>query len=282
MLAVVVDDVDMGITHIIRGDDHLNNAFRQYHLYQAMGATPPVFAHIPLIHGQDGAKLSKRHGAMGIGEYQAMGFLPEAMRNYLLRLGWGKGDADIVSTSEAVALFDIADVGKAPSRFDLDKLLHLNGHYLRNLPADTLFEAARPFLQEAWPDAAAHQYEWLRQGLPALQERARTLCDVAAMAGIYLGAPPLPRTEAATAAFTPDARKLLQAVLPVIETAPDFTHDALFALCKEAATAQGVKIGVLAGAMRIALTGDTASPSIFDIMPIIGRDETLQRLQGAA
>jgi glutamyl-tRNA synthetase len=278
MLAVVVDDIDMGVTHIIRGDDHLNNAFRQLPLFQAIGARPPTFAHIPLIHGSDGAKLSKRHGALGVQEYEAMGILPDALCNYLLRLGWGKGDADLIHRDEAVRLFEMADVGKAPSRFDVDKLLSVNGHYVRALPVTEALSLLTPLLAARYPDAAPVQYGWLQQGLPALQERAKTLLELADMAGIYLKKPPLSRTEKAAAAFTPAAAALAASAVPIVEKITPFTHEPIFAALKTLASAEGVKVGAVAEALRILLTGDTASPSIADMMEIIGREETRRRI----
>jgi glutamyl-tRNA synthetase len=282
MLAVVVDDHDMGITHIIRGDDHLNNAFRQYHLYQACGWDVPVFAHIPLIHGADGAKLSKRHGAVGIEWYRDAGILPEALRAYLLRLGWSHGDDEIISDDQAVAWFDLDGLNRAAARFDMDKLLSLNAHFLRQLPPERILEAVQPLLLSRYGDPAIspQRQVWLRAGLPGLRERAKTLIALADAARIYLAPSPLPLSEAAQQQLTPTARALLtQAQQQLTTWTGDWTEEAaLLEAARGWATALSVKIGAWAAPVRIALTGETISPSVFEIMAAVGRDETLARL----
>lgn len=278
MLAVVVDDHDMGITHIIRGDDHLNNAFRQHHLYQACGWDVPVFAHIPLIHGADGAKLSKRHGAVGLDWYREQGFLPVALRNYLLRLGWSHGDDEIISDEDAARWFGLDGLNRAPARFDLAKLTNLNGHYLRQMPVEGVLQAVQPFLAARYPDATQQQLGWFRLGLPSLQERAKTLVELAEMGRIYLAATH-PFSEAAQRAWTADSVALLQEISVLLEGQAVWEHAALQEALKTFGTAKSLKLGKVMEPLRIALTGDTASPSVFDIMGVIGRDETLRRCQ---
>jgi glutamyl-tRNA synthetase len=280
MLSVVVDDHDMGITHIIRGDDHLNNAFRQYHLYQACGWDVPVFAHIPLIHGADGAKLSKRHGAVGIEWYRDQGFLPEALRNYLLRLGWSHGDAEIISDAQAAAWFDLSGLNKAAARFDLAKLTSLNAHYLRQLDLDDLAGRLRPFLTARYGTVSPPQEAWLRAGLHSLRERARTLVELADAARIYLAPAPLALTDAARTQLTPAALGLLQAFEQHLAAwSGPWAEPQLLDGAKALAEQLGAKLGQLAAPVRIALTGDTASPSVFEILAILGREESLRRMR---
>jgi glutamyl-tRNA synthetase len=279
MLSVVVDDHDMGITHIIRGDDHLNNAFRQRHLYAACGWDVPVFAHIPLIHGADGAKLSKRHGAVGVTWYRDAGFLPEALRNYLLRLGWSHGDAEIISDAEAAAWFDLDGLNKAAARFDLAKLTMLNAHYLRQLATEPLQALLQPFLSARYGTLTPRQQGWLTAGLPSLRERARTLVELADAARIYLAPLPLPLSDAAQQQWTPAAAAiLLQMRTHLASWTGPWDEADLLAGAKMLAETTGIKLGALAAPVRIALTGDTASPSVFEILGILGREESLRRI----
>ncbi len=289
MLAVVVDDHDMGVTQIIRGDDHLTNGARQKILYEAAGWEIPAMAHIPLIHGPDGAKLSKRHGALGVDAYRAMGYLPEAMRNYLVRLGWSHGDAEIMSSDEMIAWFDIPGINKAAARFDFQKLESLNAHYLRQRPDDellaTLFDSLR-FLPEG--DAFAAKLDdrrraQLRQALPLLKERAKTLLDLIDGAGFIIADRPLAMDEAAAGLLAKDgARAALTALLPVLDALTDWSAAAIEAAVKTHAAAAGLKLGAIAQPLRAALTGRAASPGIFDVLAILGRDESLGRIRDQA
>jgi glutamyl-tRNA synthetase len=282
MHAVVVDDHDMGVTHVIRGDDHLTNAFRQRQIFDAMGWTVPRFGHIPLIHGADGAKLSKRHGALGIEAYREMGFLPEAMRNYLLRLGWGHGDADIVSTAEAIALFDVADIGRAPSRFDMAKLTNLNGHYMRAADDARLVADVLPLIEKklgAAVDATGRAR--LLAGMAGLKQRARTLVELADQAAFYARPRKLALDAKAAALVAGDGRPRLTALRAALAAAPDWTDAALEALIRAHAEGARLKLGDAAQPLRAALTGSTQSPPIFEVMRILGRDETLGRLDDA-
>ncbi len=273
MHAVVVDDHDMGITHIIRGDDHLNNAFRQRIIYEAMGWDVPVFAHIPLIHGADGAKLSKRHGALGVDAYRDMGYLPEALRNYLLRLGWSHGDDEIISTAQAIEWFsDLSAINKAPARFDFDKLDNLNGHYIREADNALLVKHVAPLIPQL--DKAL-----LLAAMPGLKPRAKTLKALAESARFYAQA--LPPEDDKAQQQLEGGKALLSAFIPVLEATPAWDHDALMAVAKSHAEANGLKLGALMAPIRVALTGSTGAPSLFEIMPILGKTETLARLKAA-
>lgn len=276
MLSVVVDDHDMDITHIIRGDDHLTNAFRQKQLFDACGWTPPEFAHIPLIHGPDGAKLSKRHGALGTEQYQQMGFLRDAMCNYLLRLGWGHGDEEIISTRRAIEIFDIKDIGRSPSRFDIVKLTNLNGHYLREMDNVELLNELLPFLQNLGYSPTEEQKERLIKGMNGLKKRAKTLVELADNAQFYLS--PQPLDEKTTRLFDEKLKDLLEKIKPILLDA-SFDHTTLETLFREQSACLNVKLGDIAQAVRIALTGRTISPSIFEAMEILGKDETLKRME---
>jgi glutamyl-tRNA synthetase len=277
MLAVVVDDHDMGVTHVIRGDDHLTNAARQTLIYQAMGWDVPVWAHIPLIHGPDGAKLSKRHGALGAEQYREMGFLPEAMRNYLLRLGWGHGDEEIIPTERAIELFTLDGIGRAPARFDMAKLEHLNAHYLRTMDEDTLFaevESLAGTLNEL-------QKTRLRSFLPELKQRAVYAKDIIAEGDFLLASRPLTLTEQAQKALKPEALPHITALLPKLESA-EWNADALHHVLNDYATEAGIKAGAYMPAMRAALTGKHASAgNVAGIMAVLGREEALARLKDA-
>jgi glutamyl-tRNA synthetase len=274
MLAVVVDDHDMGVTHVIRGDDHLNNAFRQLAIIRAMGWPEPTYAHVPLIHGPDGAKLSKRHGAMGVDAYRdELGMLPEAIVNYLLRLGWGHGDDEIISREQAVEWFDLDHVGKSPSRFDFKKLENLNGHYIREADDQRLADLVAPRL-----GLTDQQKTLLAQAMPELKPRANTLLQLADGARFLFEARPLHVEEAAAALLTPDARALLAAAHNKLAALANWDAESLEAGIREVAESSGVKLGKVAQPLRAALTGRTTSPGIFDVLALLGREESLARI----
>jgi glutamyl-tRNA synthetase len=274
MLAVVVDDHDMGVTHVIRGDDHLNNAFRQLAIIRAMGWPEPVYAHVPLIHGPDGAKLSKRHGALGVDAYRdELGMLPEAVFNYLLRLGWGHGDDEIISREQATEWFDLAHVGKSPSRFDVKKLENLNGHYIRE--AD---DARLAGLVAQKLDLADKHNALLVSAMPELKARAHTLNELAAGAAFLFEARPLDLDDAAAALLTPDARGLLRSAHDALAALDDWTHDSTEQAVRATAETAGLKLGKLAQPLRAALTGRTTSPGIFDVLLLLGKSESLARI----
>jgi glutamyl-tRNA synthetase len=282
MLAVVVDDHDMGVTHVIRGDDHLNNAFRQLPIIRAMneiegGWPDPVYAHIPLIHGADGAKLSKRHGALGVEAYRdEMGVLPEALFNYLLRLGWGYGDEDVISRERAIELFDIAGIGKSPSRFDLAKLQNLNGIYLRD--ADDLRLASLV----AGRMESVCDMDLLARAMPVLKVRAKDINEIAEGAAFLFAQRPLAMSEKAQALLDDEARDRLGLVHERLAAHGDWTIDTLEASVKALAEELGLGLGKLAQPLRAALTGQTTSPGIFDVLVLLGRDESLARIGAQA
>jgi glutamyl-tRNA synthetase len=277
MLAVVVDDHDMGVTHVIRGDDHLNNAFRQLAIIRHMGWPEPVYAHVPLIHGHDGAKLSKRHGALGVDAYRdELGVLPEAMFNYLLRLGWGHGDEEIINRDQAVEWFDIAHVGKSPSRFDLAKLLNLNGHYLREADDTRLAALVAPRMSGPVDEAL------LARAMPVLKVRAKDLNELAANAAFLFATRPLSIEDKAQALLTDEARSLLAGIVARIGAQNDWTLESLEASLKAMAEELGLGLGKLAQPLRAALTGQTTSPGIFDVLVLLGRDESLARIAAQA
>ncbi|WP_374652676.1 glutamate--tRNA ligase [Dongia sp.] len=279
MLSVVVDDHDMGITHVIRGDDHLTNTFRQRQIYDSMGWDAPHFSHIPLIHGPDGAKLSKRHGALGVEAYRDMGYLPEALRNYLLRLGWGHGDDEIISTAQAIEWFELAGIGRSPSRFDFAKLDNLNGHYMRQAADAELAKAVADRLGKA-DDAAALAI--LTRAMPGLKSRAKTLKDLAENAGFYVQQRPLTFVDKAKAMLTaPETVTLMPKIVEAYAAASDWQAAALEEKARAFAEAAGVKLGAVAQPLRAALTGSTQSPPIFEVMEILGKDEAIARLKDA-
>ncbi|MFN0194547.1 MAG: glutamate--tRNA ligase [Aestuariivirga sp.] len=284
-LSVVVDDHDMGVTHIIRGVDHLTNAARQTQIYKAMGWRVPVMAHIPLIHGPDGAKLSKRHGALGVDAYRAMGYLPEAMRNYLARLGWSHGDDEIFSTTQFVEWFGLENVGKSPARFDFAKLENLNGHHMRHSANASLLESLLAFLphwEEGKPMLKALEDEATRKRLlsamPGHKERAKTLIELAKSAGFLFAARPL-AIDAAAAKILADGGKGLLAGLTQVLSASEWSAQALESAVKVHADAHGLKLGKLAQPLRAALTGTNVSPGIFDVLEVLGREESMARIQ---
>jgi len=280
-LSVVVDDHDMAITHVIRGDDHLNNAFRQTQIYNALDWRVPEFAHLPLIHGPDGTKMSKRHGAVGIDAYQDLGYLPEAMRNYLLRLGWSHGDDEIISTEQAIGWFDLDAVGRAPARFDFAKLDNLNGHYIRIATDERLSDLVAQRLEKVLgqPISEIRRARLLR-AMPELKLRPKTLAELVTNALFLVSERPIRLDEKATQLSTPDARALLAEVAKQLEDV-DWRVDDLERRVREFASQRGIKLGAIAQPLRAALTGSTASPGIFEVMEILGREETLGRIADA-
>lgn len=275
MLAVVVDDHDMGVTHVIRGDDHLNNAFRQLPIIRAMGWPEPVYAHVPMIHGSDGGKLSKRHGAVGVEAYRdELGILPEALDNYLLRLGWGHGDAETISRDEAVSWFDLAAVGKSPSRFDLKKLENLNGHYIRE--ADDARLAGLVGDRMGLSDLA--ERDLLARAMPVLKVRAANLNELAEGARFLFARRPLDLDEAAAGLLGGEAPALLAATHTALDAAPAWDTEALEGAVRRVAEERSVKLGQIAQPLRAALTGRKTSPGIFDVLVLLGREESLARM----
>jgi glutamyl-tRNA synthetase len=289
MLAVVVDDHDMAVTHIIRGDDHLTNAARQTHIYQAFGWSIPVMAHIPLIHGPDGAKLSKRHGALGIDAYRAMGYLPAALRNYLVRLGWSQGDREFFATEEMIAAFDLPAIGRSPARFDFSKLEHINGHYLRAIPDAelvSLLDQALPYLTSAAAKRIGRLDDSMRakllQAMPGLKERAKTLNDLVDGAGFLFAERPLHLEPKAAEILAHGGRSIVAAILPRFIALPEWSAAATEATVRAYAEESHVKLGHVAQPLRAALTGRSTSPGIFDVLAVLGRDESLGRLRDQA
>src|SRR5580700_7061289 len=288
MLAVVVDDHDMAVTHIIRGDDHLTNAARQTQIYQALGWNIPAMAHIPLIHGPDGSKLSKRHGALGVDAYRAMGYLPVALRNYLVRLGWSHGDQEIFSTEEMISAFDLPQIGRSPARFDFAKLESLNGHYIRqSADADLLaaidqlvphIEGGAELAAKMTPDL---RRQWLA-AMPSLKERAKTLLDLIDGAKFLLADRPMPLDDKAAALLTPDAKTLLADIGAELAAVEPWTAEATEQAVRTFAERKGAKLGAIAQPLRAALTGRTTSPGIFEVLAVLGKAESLARLHDIA
>lgn len=283
MLAVVVDDHDMAVTHAIRGDDHLTNAFRQTQLFRALGWQPPAYAHIPLIHGADGAKLSKRHGALAVSAYREMGFLPEAVRNYLLRLGWSHGDDEIISTEQAIEWFGLEAVGRAAARFDLDRLIALNGHYLRTSADDRLLELIAPLLAERLGRALLPpERERLLRAMGGLKERAKTVRELAENGAFYvLPRPLVPSPEAAALLSSGEGRALLAEAAARLKAIERWDEAAMEQAVRSLTEAKGLKLAQVAQPLRAALTGALQSPGIFEVLTILGREETLARLADA-
>jgi glutamyl-tRNA synthetase len=284
MLAVVVDDHDMGVTHIIRGDDHLTNAARQLQIYQALGWEAPIMAHLPLIHGPDGAKFSKRHGALGVDAYRALGYLPAAMRNYLARLGWSHGDSEYFSIEELIAAFDLPAIGRSPSRFDFAKLENMNGHFMRATPDAELLAAlldALPHLLGG-PEIAAvlddEKRAQLAAALPGLKERAKTLVELVDGAGFLFAERPLTMEAKAEEILARGGRLHIRALLPRLEALAEWSAATTEAAVREYAAEQGAKLGVVAQPLRAATTGRATSPGIFDVLAVLGREESLGRL----
>lgn len=279
MLSVVADDHDMGVTHVIRGDDHLVNAARQTQLYHAMGWPVPIFAHLPLIHGQDGAKFSKRHGALGVGVYRDMGFLPETMRNYLLRLSWSHGDDEIISTEQAIAWFDLDGVGKSAARFDLAKLTSLNAHYIKETDDRKLVALIKPSFEAEGLVIDRPAEDRLAAAMPGLKPRATTLLELAAAARFYIAPRPIEPDAKATKLLNAEATARLQTLLSALRDLGSWDETALEALVRDQADKMEQKLGKLAQPLRAALTGSTASPGLFEVMEVLGREETLLRLE---
>jgi glutamyl-tRNA synthetase len=272
-LPSVADDIAMGVSHVIRGDDHLNNAFRQLAIIRGMGWDEPAYAHVPLIHGSDGAKLSKRHGALGVDSYRdELGILPEALFNYLLRLGWGHGDDEIIGREQAIAWFEIAHVGKAPSRFDLAKLQNLNGHYLREADDMRLAQLVAPRI------GGDVDLALLARAMPVLKVRAKDLNELAQGAAFLFAQRPLTLDAKAEALLTPEARGLLARIAGRLAAESGWTSDGLEASLKGMAEDIGLGLGKLAQPLRAALTGQTTSPGIFDVLTLLGREESLARI----
>ena len=282
MLAVVVDDHDMGVTHVIRGDDHLNNAARQMLVYHAMDWDVPVWAHIPLIHGEDGKKLSKRHGALGIEDWAREGFPASAMRNYLARLGWAHGDDEVFDDAQAQAWFDLGGIRKSPARLDRKKLEHISGAHIAAAGDAALTEGVQAYLaltgQSALDDAKAAA---LTRAMPHLKERAKTFPDILEKAHFVLTERPVTPDERAAAQLDAEARDMLAELTPQLQNV-SWERDELEGVVKTLAEARDTKMGKLAGPIRAALAGRTVSPSVFDMMLVLGRDETLARLRDAA
>jgi len=281
MLSVVVDDHDMGVTDVIRGDDHLTNAFRQFHLYDALGWDAPAFAHIPLIHGPDGAKLSKRHGALGVAAYRDMGYLPEALCNYLLRLGWSHGDDEVIPMPQAIEWFDLDAVGRSPARFDFDKLDSLNAIYLREAGADRLLDLIAPLIEalsgQPLDETGRNR---IRRGLDSLKERSKTLKDLAEAAVIYIRRPAYPlATPKAAKMLEGDAVGLVETIASLLDGVDGWSAEPLEETLRGFAEKQELGFGRVAQPLRVALTGQTASPGLFEVMEVLGKEECLARLR---
>jgi glutamyl-tRNA synthetase len=287
-LSVVVDDHDMGITHVIRGDDHLTNAARQTQIYKALGWEAPAFAHVPLIHGPDGAKLSKRHGALGVEAYRAMGYLPSALRNYLVRLGWSHGDDEIMSTEDMIRWFDLDAIGRSAARFDFVKLENLNGHYLRATPDAEIIARLRALVPEL-PNGGelaaligADGWTKLERALPGLKERAKTLVELLDSASYLFAKRPLPLDAQAAKLLDQAGRETLAALLPRLEAVEPWTQAELDAGVRRYVEAAEVKLGKVAQPLRAALTGKATSPGIFEVLEVLGREESLERIRDQA
>ncbi len=274
MLSAVIDDHDMGVNVIIRGDDHLTNMFRQKSLYEALGWDIPACAHIPLLHGLDGKKLSKRHGAVDVLHWREAGYLPEALLNYLLRLGWSHNEDEVITMKQAIEWFDVIDVKRAAARFDPNKLLHLNAHHMRKKSDDALLRALAPFLD---PDVDANSQR-LRRALESLKVRARTLVELAEQTRCFIDKRPLPIGKAAIKCLDSDAKKMLAALQEKLGTAAPWRADVLEAICRDEANRIGIPLKGMAQPLRAALTGELVSPPIFLVMEILGKEECIHRL----
>lgn len=279
MLSVAVDDHDMGVTHALRGDDHLTNAFRQSQLFFALGWTPPAFGHVPLIHGPDGAKLSKRHGALGVEAYRDMGYLPEAMRNYLLRLGWSHGDEELIDTARAIELFNTQAIGRGPSRLDLAKLDHVNAHYLKECTAQSLADLSQPFLEAHInrPLTGTEINTWHR-AVELLKDRSKTMVDVAKGGAFFVATRPIPLEEKAKNILAKTDKNVLTGLHSTLQAIPDWSLEAIEGGIKQAAETLELGFGKVAQPLRAATCGQMASPALFDVLYILGKDETLARL----
>lgn len=284
MLSVVVDDHDMGVTHVIRGDDHLTNAARQSQIFEALGWQVPVFAHIPLIHGPDGAKLSKRHGALGVDAYRDMGYLPQAMRNYLVRLGWSHGDDEIMSLESMVEWFGLDAIGRSAARFDFDKLESINGHYMRQADdkklATAMFEllAGNKEMSDLYSKVTEEKVRKIISIMPELKERAKTLVELAASAGFILNDRPLKLSEKAVKLLSTEVKTHLKQLSIQLSLVENWNLEEIETTIRDFCTQTDVKLGSIAQPLRAALTGTTISPGIFDVLAVLGRDETLGRI----
>ena len=283
MLSVVVDDHDMAISHVVRGDDHLTNAARQALLYTALGWDRPAFAHIPLIHGTDGARLSKRHGALGVDAYRDMGYLPDAMRNYLLRLGWSHGDAEIISTEQAIEWFDLDAVGRGPARFDLTRLDSLNAHYIRESADAALVGRIEPLIGTNLARSLSDGDRMRLLGaMPGLKQRAKTLLELVEKSKFLVADRPISLDQKATKLLDQEARQRLARLYPLLAELPEWTADRVEQAVRAFAEVDGVKLGRIAQPLRAALTGRAESPGIFEVLIALGRDESLARIADAA
>jgi glutamyl-tRNA synthetase len=283
MHAVVVDDHDMDVTHVIRGDDHMTNTFRQVQIYKAMGWDVPTFAHLPMILGPDGAKLSKRHGAPAVSDYRERGYLPEAICNYLLRLCWSHGDDEVISRAQAVEWFDLGGIGKSPARFDFAKLGSVNAHYIKEADDMRLAKLSEPFIARALGQPLSQaQIDMLVRAMPDLKPRAQTVADIADMAIFYFHNGPLPMDEKASKLLTPEAKQLLTDLAARSESLADFSAQSVEGLFRAYAEEKGLKLGAVAQPLRAALTGSAVSPPIFGVAALLGKDETLRRIRLAA
>ncbi len=284
MLSVVVDDHHMGVTHVIRGDDHLTNAARQSQIFEALGWPVPVFAHIPLIHGPDGAKLSKRHGALGVDAYRDMGYLPQAMRNYLVRLGWSHGDDEIMSLENMIEWFDLDSIGRSAARFDFNKLESINGHYIRQADDRELATAMFELLEndkdrgKLYAKVTDEKVQKIVSVMPELKERAKTLVELAASSEFILNDRPLKLNEKATKLLTEEAKTHLKQLSIQLSLVENWNLEEIETTIRDFCTQIDLKLGSIAQPLRAALTGTTISPGIFDVLAVLGRDETLGRI----
>ncbi|MEM9589973.1 MAG: glutamate--tRNA ligase [Pseudomonadota bacterium] len=288
MLSVVVDDHDMGVTHVVRGDDHLTNAARQTQLFQALDWQTPIYAHVPLIHGPDGAKLSKRHGALGVEAYREMGYLPVALRNYLVRLGWSHGDAEVISADEMISWFNLEAIGRSPARFDFAKLESLNAHYLRSMPDAKIvshLKALVPHLadgDELQRRIGEEGWAKLTKAMPGLKERAKTLVELLESAGYLFETRPLHPDEKAAKLLDGGGRETLAELLPALRSVDPWSIEGIEACIRAFAERTDRKLGKVAQPLRAALTGQTTSPGIFDVLEVLGREEALGRIADQA
>lgn len=278
MLAVVVDDHDMGVTHVIRGDDHLTNTFRQIQIYNAMSWNLPTFAHIPLIHGSDGAKLSKRHGAASAETFRDEGYLPEALRNYILRLGWSHGDEEIISDENAIKWFDLANINKGAAKFDYAKLDNLNAHYIKASDNNRLFKLIEPMIEKIHPHAKLPDWQFkVKLGMNTLKERVKTLNELAEQALIYVRPRPLQLDDQALNVLTDENKLYLQELIPLLENT-SWELDAIKSTLKDYTKQKEIGLGKVAPALRVALLGTTVSPAIFEVAEILGKQECILRI----
>jgi glutamyl-tRNA synthetase len=280
-LAVVVDDHDMGITHVIRGDDHLNNAARQTLIYQALGWELPAFAHLPMIHGEDGAKLSKRHGAQAVSEFETMGYLPEAMRNYLARLGWGHGDDELFSDAQAIEWFDVKDVVKAPARLDWNKLAHVNNHYLRAADDARLAGLVTQAMGRRGVPVPPDAERRLLAVIPLIKDGAKTIVDLDDLCRFALADRPVPLDEKSIALLTDETRARLGRLAEHLAAEAEWTPPALIASLRAFAETEGVGMGKFGGALRATLSGGLPAPDLASALTALGRTESLGRIEDA-